>query len=263
MKKETRNILLLSLFSILLISFVAGVVSAAPNDPFSNSISAFFGHWADGTGLMNYEAKIMLALLIFTVFIIIASSLNLKWVYSLPLAIVLTFMTTAYITPDAITGIFQSYAPTAMTIATIIPLAAFFALTYIAAEKAKRMLLGIQWFAWLVFFIYAASKPVLGLFFNWFGNNWFGITWQIADIPTWGTTQAAYFWLATSIQILISLIMLIGNRWFVRKVGNVAADARDEAANRRLQDYRRGTDTAVNQGRIAAGEAPEEVRSRN
>ncbi len=145
MKKETATkILILSLFSILLISFVSAATQTATEffngvkDGFGSFIMSAFGTtW--GTGVMELAfIKFLFAFLLFLIILAVTDFLPFlegHKAIGVLFSAVVTYLSVMYITPADFYTILISYTTMAIVITSIIPLAIIFALMYGIALK--------------------------------------------------------------------------------------------------------------------------------
>jgi len=157
---------------------------------------------------------------------------------SIPIAVILT----AFVTPESVIGIFKSYDTTSLTIATILPLLIFFALTYVSVVKESRTLMTIQIISWGIFFFYNAVKFVFGGGLQFLGIYSGGKWNMFTDLPLWGTTEGDWFWGATFIQGIIAALMFFKNglfmNWAIKMTAGIDKGKADLTA--------RDVETAVN-----------------
>ena len=132
MKKESIYGLVFLSFIVLSIVIVnVGMVSAQD----------FWENWKEGA-LDRIDAKILLFIMTAIIILVILNTLGVRKIgISLLISLPLSFILTAFVTPDSILGIFRSYEAVPLVIATILPLLLFFALTYLSVVKASRALM--------------------------------------------------------------------------------------------------------------------------
>jgi hypothetical protein len=182
MKKESRQILGITLMSVMIISFVllsinfvsaqATTTNASITVTFSqfiNGISGnfndFFKDWVSGTGISDNMAKVFLLIMLWLILIMIFSGIfggyNQLVVNSL--ALIVSFLATAYITPSEFFAVLQSYSALGLTLASLVPFAVLLGLSYRAATtmRGQVQLIMLQFLGWLFFTLYSLYKLVL------------------------------------------------------------------------------------------------------
>ncbi len=224
-KKKVYGLIFLSfvVFSVILMS--VGLVSA----------QGILDRWKEGA-LENLDAKILILILVAAIILVILVVIGLNTGLSLLISIPLAFILTAFVTPDAIIGVFKTYEPLPLIIATFIPLLVFFGLTYVAVMKGSRTAMTLQVFAWWAFFFYIIMRILIS-----FAIGWGWVTeWEAVNVPKWGTEQATWFWGATFVQGVIAGIMSIWNGYFMNWAVTLTAGAKDIAALEHVRNIKRG-----------------------
>jgi hypothetical protein len=182
MKKEKIAILFLGLLlssaiiSVLLISSVRAADSGFVPAPGNNRINiptsggtlagAFDSiftksGWLEGNFAPNI-AKIfffiMIGLFVFLILSNVFGSFS-KGILGV-ISFLVAFLATAYMTPDEVYSLLNSYSALGLTITTLIPLIILGGLTYTAetAEKGQVQLIMMQYFGWILFAAYSVYR---------------------------------------------------------------------------------------------------------
>jgi len=231
----------LTIISLLLTSFLVGVVAAADN-PFNTIFVTINEKWLNGEGLTALEAKVTLALIIAVIISIILISLGLHALLSIILSLLVSFLFTAYITPDALTGIFTSYDIFPMTIAIILPLSVFFGFSAIAAYNGNRVLITAQLVLWGIALILYSGQLIIQLI---------GIGGGLISANSLTALQMQYWWIMIIIGTIVSILMTFANgffmnfavRWFygVKDITNKAAINQMKTGMKTLREIGKAT----------------------
>lgn len=185
MKKEmSKKILLITLCSLLLFSFLAGVVSAEDTikktttttttttteeipaklagklGEIFDPVADMFAEWGAGDTSKNvakYALIILLTLLIYSITSVLPfigdKSDWIKW----PFALIVAFLAGAYITPEEVYVILVSYGAMGIVLGTIIP---FVILMFFNIELVKKspehgkMIADVVWIGFIIFLVY-------------------------------------------------------------------------------------------------------------
>lgn len=210
-KKEifNRKILLLSLFLIVLIAVNFILISAQEEG------ESFFQRWMNST-FTNVDAKVILFIMVVIVIFVILSAMGLSTGLSLLISIPFGFVLVAYVTPSAIIGIFRSFETLPLAIGTLLPVTILFGLTYLSVSKGSRTMMGMQLIFWGVYFFYNAMKLIVAwaVWAEALPTNFAAITTYV-NVPTGGSTEAFWFWLALIVVTVISGIMTFMNGKFL------------------------------------------------
>ena len=219
MKKEMK-LLALFLISLFILSFVISVVSAkfAEEDIIPQSVKDALKNWQVGK-LDPGFAKILIFLIIFLVIFLLIENLfgdKNRWVTT-PMAIIVAFLATAYLTPEEVLSLMTSYAALGLTITTLIPLALLFGLTYQATKiESELSLVWIQWLAWGLFLVYSIYKLISA-----------AISDQLYSIGV-----AIIVFGAT----VVSFIMVVFNRQILRLITKKFIEAETLRAGRKIKE---------------------------
>ena len=175
MKRETKRIFILGLFALLILSIFASMFVAAADFQgtirgIPDTISSTFSNWAAG-GLGPTTMKVLFFLLI-TALIYSVMTVSgffqggglsgsgglINWV----IALIVSFIATAYITPDEFIAIAQGYGALGLTISIIIPFFILLFFTMAAAKTGNPMSRVVQWLMWGIFAFFVTYKYVYG-----------------------------------------------------------------------------------------------------
>jgi hypothetical protein len=240
-KENTKkNQLMLLSFAFLFVVLVSVSLVSAQFE--------FFERWYQGS-VGELDAKILLLILVAVIILSILISLKLNAALSAIISIVLAFVITAFVTPDAVIGIFKSYEPVSLTIATLIPLLIFFALTGLAAYKGSRTLITVQLITWGIFFLYIAGKSLIALIIalGWIEG------WTAINVPDFGTAEASYYWISTIITLIVAGIMTFSNGWFMNFAVKHLMGVKSTATQTDLDRMKRGMKTLRGIGKETEG----------
>ena len=207
--------------SLLIGIFLIGVVSA--QDGFFEN---FIEKWKSGQGFNDLEAKITLGLIITVIISIIMISLGANPGLSIILSVLISFLFTAYISPDALTGLFRSFDIVPMTIAIILPLALFFGFSAFAGLKGSRTLITAQLVLWGIAFFLYSGQLFIELTNGWFG--WWG--GGLLSTASLSAGQQQYWWLVVIAGAIISALMTFLNGFFMNFALKLFAGVKGDVA---------------------------------
>ncbi len=241
MKKEIKKkvlILSLVLLSLILVNFVLVAAEDAPatinpspsTTTYKPSPDTFFGRWFN-KAFSEFDAKMILWLMMFVVLLILLQSLELNMGYSLLISIPFSFVLVAYVTPDSIIGIFRSYQTIPLVFATFLPLAILFGITYLSIVRASRTLMTTQWLLWLIYLFFSFIKGLIVLLVYWDAMpEAYNTISEYMSIPLAGTEQFTWFVLATIVQVGVAGTMVIGSGKFMNWAITKTTGIEDAAA---------------------------------
>lgn len=177
MKKEINKkvfVLTLVLLSLIAINFVHVNAQETDSAPPVNviKIAGTFTDLFNGASWLTSTsanvAKIFFFLMIAIVVYLVIGNIFGKsnQILMFVLSLIISFLATAYITPDEVYSILNSYSALGLTITSMIPLAVLMGLTYRAAtaKEGQAQLIMLQWFAWILFGLYSIYRFV----YDWF-----------------------------------------------------------------------------------------------
>ena len=211
MKRDVRKILVLCLFSILLISFVVGVVSANWVTDWMNSKSNApkdFGDWAAnkidnwdivGIGATTIIGTFILGIIFFIVLNQIPKikdSKPLVWLISFGGAIL--FMLT--VRPEELYGITISFKSVTLALLTVIPLSAFFWFSVIIEIGYSVWVKIFLKFFWVIYLIYIIAEAIIA---GALDGKFTGMTWVIVIVQ---------------IAVVIAVVFFGAAKWVARMV---------------------------------------------
>jgi len=238
MKKETKRVnkkllvLSLVLLSLIIISFVALVAAAAGDSTTSSSEPSFFDRWVAGN-LKDFQAKLLLWLMIFAILLVLLMSLDVHLAPSLLISIPASFILIAYVTPESIIGIFKSYETLPLVLATFLPLAILFSVTYLSVVKASRTLMTTQWLLWLIYLCFVGMKIFFSAWIYW---DW-GYTQYISQIVTLPLeAESFWYWASTFTSGIVAAIMVFGSGSFMNWAVLKTAGLENAAATKRFNE---------------------------
>lgn len=175
---DTRKILVLCLFSIILLSFVAGVVSAqvadstdSMKDPISKAtsyISDMFTKWTGGYTDVNIAKYSFIVLIMLLIYAILNAGVipfvgHANWYIKLPISVLIGFLAGAYITPSEVYMLLTSYGALGIILGGIIP---FIIVSFFTIELGKEDAMGgkaISILVWIAFIIFIGIKAITGM----------------------------------------------------------------------------------------------------
>ena len=165
--EKAGKLLALTLFAVIMISFLSGVVAAqGMADTFKNFFTETGWTWAEGTVSTNVAKIFFFLIVALVIMLVIGGIFKNNWI-STVLSFLIAFLATAYITPAEVYSILISYTALGLTLTTMVPLAILAGFTYRAATatEGKVSLIMLQWFAWALFAIYSLYR---------FASDWWG-----------------------------------------------------------------------------------------
>ena len=184
--KRDKKFLGLFLLSVLMVSFLGGVVIADTEVVFDDkgeitsfktttsevvstlagSFSSLFGKWKEGA-LGPNVAKIFFFIMISLLIMLIFGGLFGKknWIVII-LSFIIGFLATAYMTPKDVFSLLNSYTALGLTLTTLVPIMILLGLTYRSAtvSEGKVQLIMLQYFAWILFAVYSTYRFI----YDWF-----------------------------------------------------------------------------------------------
>ncbi|MBU2562611.1 MAG: hypothetical protein KKF68_03050 [Nanoarchaeota archaeon] len=168
MKKESKRILCLFLFGILMISFLGGVVSAAEFNPLTglkDSFYTLFTDWKEGKASANTAKVIFFVILVLGLYLLFSSTFG-EFGKShtgslIVLSILISFLLIAYVAPEEIYSVLISYTALGLTLITLIPLGILSLISWQAAASGKPQIMILQWVGWYAYAFYLGYRLVL------------------------------------------------------------------------------------------------------
>ena len=134
MKKNTKKALVFGLFSLFIFVFAINFVSAA------NPIGDWFASWDDGNLSPNIAKYLLWALVFMLVYGVSDKFPGLKGreVIKFPFAIIVGFLSMAYITPEEVYSIMTGYNALGFVLSTVIPFLILAFFTFDLAGKKEH-----------------------------------------------------------------------------------------------------------------------------
>jgi hypothetical protein len=223
MRKREIKLMLLSLIAFLFVFSSIAFVFAAESwqNIMAGSFSDFFtsSGWESGNIPSNVAKIFFFVIIGLVIFLILNPIFGGKHTgIMLILSGAISFLATAYITPDEIYSILISYTALGLTITTLIPIAILLGLSFRAAtaSEGQTILILLQWVAWILFSIYSIYRFI----FDWlYGKE--------------GSSLMNWIIIATA---AISLIMVIANKSVLKLVMKEEIAAEKIAAKRKVED---------------------------
>ena len=246
MKKEMNKKLLIFSSVLLCLVFLELILISAQTTPYEPSKETFFGRWFNGA-FTHFDAKMILWLMMFILLLVILQSLGVGMGISILLSIPFSFILVAYVTPDAIIGVFRSYEALPLAFATFLPLGIFLAITYLSVIKASRALMTTQWLLWLIYGIFNTIKIFFGLWIYW-DMWWIPEVRQIINYPAdFSSPEAFWFWVALVIAAGVAWTMVFAGGTFMNFAVKKTVGMENVAAQKRLQE---ATDAVKNMSKL-------------
>lgn len=158
MKKEMK-ILGIVLISVMFLSLIAGIVAAGVFDP----VKDMFVKWEEGDLSVNI-AKYLFLILITVVIYSVLATVNfpkqsaLRWLIAIPVS----FLATAYITPKEVFSMLSSYQALGLTIGIFLPFVIIFFFTVKVIEEGKSSGIFLQLIIWYVFAAFLIYRLIIG-----------------------------------------------------------------------------------------------------
>jgi len=155
--KKVGKILALTLLVVLMISFFVGVVAA--QDIF-DPVKDMFAKWSGGNLSVNiakYIFTIILLIFVFSILDLIPPVKNLNFWLKFILAILISFLATAYLTPSEVYVMLIAYSAMGFVLGALIP---FAILIFFSLEVGKvqnptgKLFIKLVWFAFIIFLVY-------------------------------------------------------------------------------------------------------------
>lgn len=139
MKRDVKKVLVLGLFSIFLISFIAGVVSAATNaEIVFESMTKFLQNLgANPTNLSSILLGILLWIILYSIVkeIFGFKGSNLSWLGPGAVSLIIVILTFLYLPSNFVEAIALQYSAMGATILTVIPFAIILYFTTVVSNK--------------------------------------------------------------------------------------------------------------------------------
>lgn len=188
-KGKTKKIFALSILSLFLLSFLSATIMAADpvapidkegvkkvTDKIFDPVKDMFSDWGEGNISKNVAKYLFFILLAILIYSILGNIGFLDGVYVRPsIAILISFLATAFITPEEIYLILTSYGAMGLILGAIIP---FIILIYFSIQMGQiEGIAGviIQKIIWIGFLIFLIYKLILGWAGSLFGALEFSI----------------------------------------------------------------------------------------
>lgn len=202
MKKVFGNKASLLLLSVLVVSLMIvsqiQFVVAQPVDP-AFTLDSFYQNWLSGEGFNDLQAKIFLFVIIAILLIVLMTSMGMNAGFSALIGVPVAILFSAYIAPQTLLAIFQTYRPFPLAIATLLPIFALIGLSSLAALKGKRSLIVLQLFAWFTYLIFLVGYVI---------NTWF-------NPLTVSGSALTNLRISLGVSIIICGLMAFGNGTFM------------------------------------------------
>ncbi|MEM0465558.1 MAG: hypothetical protein QXW97_02545 [Candidatus Pacearchaeota archaeon] len=238
MKKEKLNKKII-LLSLILISFIITNIFIVTAKEINNkylekslqikykglagAFSNFFSKegWQAGQVEANIGKIFFFAMITIIIYLIIGNifgSSKTGWMFIL--SVLISFLATAYLTPEDIYSVINSYTALGLTITTMIPIAVLFALTYRAstANEGQTTLIMIQYIAWILFGAYSIYRFIY--------EYW----WQETE-----TASLTTGWIVVA-AALLSAGMVIFNKQIIHFLVKKEIEAKNEAINKKTAE---------------------------
>jgi len=269
MKRDASKFFVLGLFSILLISFIAGVASAAQTpteffgsvkDGIGGAFMKLFGDKWGGTAPELAVVKFLFGFLLFLIILAVSefipfleNSKVIKYIFSA----IVSYLSIMYIAPADFYTILISYTTMAIVITSLIPLAIIFALMYGISIKPtagkiilQKLFIGLYCIvlAWRILQIWA-FKPE-GVEISTLAIPIYGGTLVIMGLLLWFNQTVRTFLLSSSVRGYLEVAetlsreeamadaMLLRERATIAEKGGAANVARNlRAAAERMENH--------------------------
>lgn len=148
MKKDVNKILLISLCSILLISFFAGVVSAETIlDKLTSAWNApghFWDTWFQGTSFAQFLLFALVTLLVFAIMEFVPFVEDKGWL-AFGISVIIGILSIAYLKPEEVYSILLSYEALGIALTSIIPFLLVAVISKKLHEKGHTMFSKVLW----------------------------------------------------------------------------------------------------------------------
>lgn len=156
---EKRKLVGVLILGLLFVNMFAGFVAA--ENALSRSFNNLFQSWQAGNVGANV-AKILFAVVIGLLIFLLLYSLIKKYVIVIGIiSAVLSFLFTAYIAPEEIYSLLNSYSAAGLAVITLIPLALFGSLTWLYIQKKDTALWLLQLVGWITYGTYLVYRVVI------------------------------------------------------------------------------------------------------
>ncbi len=178
MKKENmQKIFALMIISVFMFSILPGVVKAQEETPTGgpeidvgkNQLTEWWGGvkgYFEKPGSSGTTVKVLFWILV-TLLLIMFSMFVIKKARYLaliiPVSALISYLLIAYLTPEEIWGLLQSYSALGLALITLIPLAILVGMTYSAAVTASGLLRVIQFLGWISYLFFLIYRFVFRL----------------------------------------------------------------------------------------------------
>lgn len=154
--KKAGKVFALILFSILFVSLISTVVSAAGE--WSGAFRTLFTDWSGGNLGANTAKIFFFVMVSLLIYLLLSGIMPKNATIVMILSGIVSFLATAYITPSEIYSILISYSALGLTLTTLVPLAILFGLTYRAASTGNVQMAMLQYFGWILFAVYSVYR---------------------------------------------------------------------------------------------------------
>ncbi|MFA5992415.1 MAG: hypothetical protein WC796_01770 [Candidatus Pacearchaeota archaeon] len=233
-KGVSKSVILISL--LLISTFVISIylVSAQGTDASSivnsirSGVSSFFSNWLMGAGFSEGIAKVLMTILIFMIIWsvseyapIISDSGN--WI-RLVFVLIITFLSTAFLTPDEIYIMMMSYRGVGFAIGIIIPFLIMILFTIALAAGGKtggrnirpvdvlfKRVLAV--FLWLIFTVYLAYRSYTAQMPTSGGDAYTLLIWVLVAVSAFMTIFVWYIFIFIQRQLMKVQVEQMGNKY--------------------------------------------------
>lgn len=242
MKRDARKFLGIFLVSVLFLSVIIGAIGFVGAADIKEKLGIIAGTFSDffsktgweGGQLSTSVAKVIFFVIIsLLIYLIIYSTLGEK--HNNLIAIIsflIGFLTTAYITPQEVFSLLNSYTALGLTLITLVPLIILGFITYFAAVKGTPFDI-IQYFGWILFAVYSLYRLVSG----------------------WSEGNAAVNWILLATAIISAGVVLF-NKTIRRIITKNYLNSIKDSAERETVLAALGLKTLAEFEKMAAGKSP-------
>lgn len=182
--KQKKIYSLIGLTCIVLLLSLNIILAQMPEDStygkegakwIAGTFSDFFSEsgWTGGNMSANIAKIFFFVMIALVIYLVIGSIFPHQQIIMMILSALISFLATAYITPDEVYSLLISYTALGLTITTLIPLLILFGLTYkaVTATEGQVQLIMVQWFAWILFAAYSFYRFIYDFFWGKEGST--------------------------------------------------------------------------------------------
>lgn len=172
MNKNTKKILALGVLSLFMFAFVMTlVVAAAPEtaavtgNAVTDPIKNLFTKWEGGdlsTNVAKYLFFALIAIIIYSISSVMPFLSNQKEWIKWPFALVVSFLATAFITPEEVYMMLISYGAMGLIMSAVIPFIILFFFTIEIEKKDPKLGSYLTPIVWIGFVVFMAYKLIAG-----------------------------------------------------------------------------------------------------